>query len=77
MDTLEAIATRRSIRKYTPQPVDGEIINIILAAAMQAPSAGNEQPWHFIVVRDAIQNFGAREKVPTFCSSKVTHQAVP
>ena len=52
MDTLEAIHTRRSIRKYQSQPVPEAFIKDILAAAMSAPSAGNEQPWHFVVITD-------------------------
>jgi nitroreductase len=50
METLEAILTRRSIRDYTPQAVPDELVRELLAAAMQAPSAGNQQPWHFIIV---------------------------
>ncbi len=52
METLEAILTRRSVRRYTDQDVPEELIQKILAAAMSAPSAKNEQPWQFIVVRD-------------------------
>ncbi len=52
MDALEAIFTRRSIRKYTPEPVTAEEIKTILEAGMNAPSANNRQPWHFIVVDD-------------------------
>ena len=52
MDTLEAIRTRRSVRKYKHQSVPKELVRELLAAAMQAPSAGNQQPWHFIVVDD-------------------------
>jgi nitroreductase len=51
MDALEAIKTRRSIRVYTDEPVSDEHLHAMLAAAMQAPSAGNQQPWHFIVIR--------------------------
>lgn len=50
MNTLEAIRTRRSIRKYTDQPVSAELIKELLAAAMSAPSAGNQQPWQFVVI---------------------------
>lgn len=50
MNTLEAIHTRRSIRKYTDQPVSAELIKELLAAAMSAPSAGNQQPWQFVVI---------------------------
>ncbi len=50
MDALEAIFTRRSIRKYTDEPVTEEKIKTLLEAGMNAPSANNRQPWHFIVV---------------------------
>lgn len=53
MDTIEAILSRRSIRKYTSVPVTDEQINIILNAAMYAPSAVNKQPWHFVVFRSS------------------------
>lgn len=49
---MKAIFERRSVRKYTDQPVPPEEIELLLKAAMAAPSAGNEQPWHFIVIRD-------------------------
>lgn len=52
MDFFEAIYGRRSIRKYTDADVPDDLIEIILAAAMAAPSAGNQQPWHFVVMRD-------------------------
>ena len=52
MDAIEAILTRRSVRKYTTDPVGEETIKGLLEAAMAAPSAGNQQPWHFIVIRD-------------------------
>lgn len=52
MNTLEAISTRRSVRQYEERPIAEEIINQLLRAAMQAPSARNEQPWHFIVITD-------------------------
>ena len=49
---MKAILTRRSIRKYKPQAVPDEIITELLTAAMSAPSAGNEQPWEFVVIND-------------------------
>lgn len=48
----EIIITRRSIRKYTKQAVNQDQIEQLLQAAMYAPSARNEQPWHFIAVTD-------------------------
>lgn len=52
MDVMEALLTRRSIRKYQPQPIPTELIQKVLRAGMQAPSARNAQPWHFIVLDD-------------------------
>ena len=52
MDALEVIFTRRSIRKYTGEPVKEEELKTILEAGMNAPSANNRQPWQFIVVDD-------------------------
>lgn len=52
MDALDAVLTRRSIRKYTDEPVPEDLVATLLRAAMAAPSARNQQPWRFIVVRD-------------------------
>ncbi|MBA4365469.1 MAG: nitroreductase family protein [Coprothermobacter sp.] len=49
---MDTIRNRRSIRKYTAQPVPQELVTRLLEAAMSAPSAGNEQPWEFIVITD-------------------------
>lgn len=53
MDVFEAIQKRHSIRAYESSPVPEEKLIKILEAGRLAPSAGNIQPWHFIVVRDA------------------------
>jgi nitroreductase len=50
MDVLEAIAARRSIRRFGADPVPRELIEQILLAGVQAPSGKNRQPWEFIVV---------------------------
>jgi len=55
MDIFEALHTRRSIRKYKNQEIPTDIVEKILAAAMMAPSAGNQQPWQFIVINDDSQ----------------------
>ena len=52
MDAMEAILSRRSIRRYTLQSVSEETIRELLKAAMSAPSAGNQQPWQFVVIDD-------------------------
>ena len=48
---MDEILERQSIRKYTEKPISDEQIEEILRAAMASPSAGNQQPWEFIVVR--------------------------
>ena len=52
MNVLDAIFSRRSIRVYTPKPVPHDVVTDIVRAAMYAPSAGNERPWHFIIITD-------------------------
>ena len=52
--SLDAVLLRRSIRQYTSQAVSDEIVEQLLQAAMSAPSAGNQQPWHFVVIRDRL-----------------------
>lgn len=58
MDILQFIKSRRSIRKFLDKPIEPERIAIILEAARWAPSAGNCQPWRFLVIADEkkIQN---------------------
>jgi nitroreductase len=51
MDTLKAIFSRRSFRKYSGKEVSDADLDTILKAAMYAPSARNKQPWHFVVIR--------------------------
>jgi nitroreductase len=50
--TLETIFRRRSIRKYTDQPVEPEKLDLLLQAAMAAPSAMNCKPWEFVIVTE-------------------------
>ncbi len=52
MDAIDAILTRRSIRRYRDEPLPDLVIYELIKAGMAAPSAGNEQPWHFIVIKD-------------------------
>ena len=49
---MNSIFHRISVRKYQDRPVEKEKIEKILRAAMQAPSATNQQPWEFYVVTD-------------------------
>ncbi len=52
---VEAIFTLRAIRRFKNEPIDNEIIKDILLSATQAPSGGNSQPWHFLVIKDKKQ----------------------
>lgn len=62
MEFFDVISTRRSVRSYAKQDVSEAMIDKIIRAAMMAPSAGNQQPWHFIVIRDREK----MEQVPKF-----------
>jgi nitroreductase len=52
MELREAIYTRRAVREYTAEAVDDKTIRELIDAAIQAPSAVNQQPWSFCAVRD-------------------------
>jgi len=59
MDFWEVVGHRRSVRAFEPsQPVSEEVVRRLLETAIRAPSAGNRQPWHFIVVRDETVRVG-------------------
>ncbi len=62
MDAMEAILTRRSIRRFTGKKLSSDTIHRLLEAAMSAPSSQNEQPWHFVVIRDRK----TLDRIPTF-----------
>jgi 5,6-dimethylbenzimidazole synthase len=52
MDVMDAIHTRRSVRKWLDKPVPDDLVEKILDAGRWAPSAGNFQPWVFIAIRN-------------------------
>ncbi len=62
-DILDIISSRQSIRKYTEEPIPDEMVDKILEAARWAPSGENEQPWHFVVVKDPE----TRKKIGEYC----------
>jgi len=70
LDVFKAIKTRRSIRKYNPDSIPDEKLKMILEAARLAPSAGNRQPWRFVVVQDA-----ERKKAPAKAANNNTFLA--
>ena len=61
---IETIKNRRSIRSYLPEQIKKEELDLIIEAAVYAPSGGNEQPWHFTVVRnnDLIRHISTKSK---------------
>jgi nitroreductase len=52
MELQQAIRSRRAVRAFTAEPVDRAVLLRLIDAAIQAPSAVNEQPWSFSVVQD-------------------------
>jgi nitroreductase len=62
MDAMEAILTRRSVRTYKNKEISDELINDLIEAGISAPSAGNQQPWHFIILDD----HKIIDKIPNF-----------
>ncbi len=63
--TIEDIMTRTSVRSYSDRKVDSLTVDTLLRAAMAAPTAGNKQPWRFVVITDTVslnyisENFGS------------------
>ena len=49
---MEIIFNRRSVRKYTDKKIEADVVERLMRAAMQAPSATNQQPWEFLVIDD-------------------------
>lgn len=64
-ETIQTILGRRSVRAYKPDQLEAGALELILEAGRYAPSAMNQQPWHFTV----IQNLPLLEKLDTSCKS--------
>lgn len=82
-DILDVISSRKSIRRYTEDPISDEILDKILEAARWAPSGENEQPWKLIVVRDSetrrkigeIARIGTGQRMTAeYCLGKLQHR---
>lgn len=63
-EVLNVIKRRRSIRKYLPKQIKEEDLKLIIESAVYAPSAHNDQPWHFTVIqnKDIIQMISDKSK---------------
>lgn len=64
MDGIDVLMTRRSIRQYTPKSLTEHEVDVLLRAAMAAPSAGNQQPWRFVVMTDPARLAELSEATP-------------
>ena len=61
MDVIKAIETRRSVRKYKQNPIPQADLKKILESGRLAPSAGNKQPWGFVVVQNKERRWHSRK----------------
>ena len=64
VEILEYIERRRSIRRFTEEPVSREDLELLLRAGMAAPSATNRRPWQFVVVTDPDRLDALRKRLP-------------
>ena len=72
MDFFETVRTRQSVRRFTDRPVPHEDILAMLEAATQAPSATNDQPWRFIVIRDRGLKDSMRDTVAALLEASIS-----
>ena len=63
-ESITNILTRVTVRKFLDKVVSDEDLQVLLQAAMSAPSSMNLQPWHFIVVRDEALKQQMKEHLP-------------
>ena len=52
MNVIDAIRTKRAVRTYRDEPLPDDVVHAILHAGRRAQSAKNDQPWHFLVIRE-------------------------
>lgn len=74
--TIEDIMTRTSVRAYSDKEVGSEQIDTLLRAAMAAPTAGNKQPWRFVVINDKATLNAISENFHTMTMAKDASVAV-
>lgn len=68
---------RRSVRRFRPEPVPDETIRRLLDTAIQAPSAHNDQPWRFAVVREQDSRVRLAAEMSQVFESDLTRQGIP
>jgi nitroreductase len=72
-ETLQTMWVRRSVRRYQPNPIPKEDLNLILEAARRAPTGGNRQRWQMVVVTDAE----LRHKTAEACNGQMWMAEAP
>ncbi len=73
MSVVAAIYGRHSVRNYTPEQLDRDTINVLLAAAVRAPTAIHKEPWAFVVVQDAALLRRISDCAKAFLSQEIHH----
>ena len=76
MDVSEAIRSRRSVRRYSSDPVGHDVLHRLVEAGCWAPTADNAQTWRFVVVTDAARMSKLRMIAPGFIGRAPTAIAV-
>jgi nitroreductase len=71
VDVIDAIYQRRAVREYTPRRVATELVETLIDAAIQAPSAVNQQPWAFVVVQDAELLARVSDRAKQLCLARL------
>ena len=72
---FENIMTRSSVRSYSDRQISNDTVNLLLKAAVAAPTAVNSQPWHFVVLRNMEKREKLAELLPN-AGSKLTSSSV-
>lgn len=76
MTVLEAIHQRRSVRDYSPEMVSKEAMDVLLAAAIRAPTAIHEEPWVFLIIQDAQRLRRLSEEVKKHFIQEAAHASL-
>lgn len=73
----QLVKSRRSIRRYTPEPVPQAVLERLLAAAIWAPSAHNRQPWRFVVLTDPARKERLAREMGNQLRADLSRDGVP
>jgi nitroreductase len=76
MTVLDAIERRHSVRHFTPEMVSKEAVDVLLAAAIRAPTAIHEEPWVFLIIQDAQRLQRLSEQVKKHFVQEAAHASL-